>query len=72
MAKKRYSIDPWLSVCNFCPLPDCVRSEGEIQTRRVYFKKKRIQACPIYIADKRGWDACQAIENRDILGLLKD
>lgn len=70
--KKKGYVDPWLLVCGLCPLPDCVRIEGEMQTRGASFRSKQIDQCPVYRASERGWNAYEAIENRDVLGLLVD
>jgi len=70
--KRKGYFDPWLLVCGLCPLPDCVRVEGEMQTKGAHFRNKKIGLCPVYKANVRGWDAYEAIENRDRLGLLVD
>jgi len=66
---KKFS-DPWLAVCDRCPLEDCVRMEGELQPRGTY-NRDSLTECPIYIADSRGWDAAQALRHHQAWGLLE-
>jgi hypothetical protein len=68
--------DPWLPVCERCPLADCVRKEGELgRIHRIdlWFKPyvvERIKPCPIMQAQQRGWQAAEALARAEELKLL--
>jgi len=60
-------VDPWLAVCDRCPLPDCIRLEGDLQTSSTGSK---YPSCPVWVAQSvHGWTAKQALVNAGILGL---
>jgi hypothetical protein len=67
--------DPWLPVCERCPLPDCVRHEGELgnfSRMNPWFKHNtlvRLGSCPITQALGRGWSAAEAQSQADELKL---
>jgi hypothetical protein len=65
----KYSfVDPWLAVCDRCPLPDCVRHEGEICNDNT-FVAERLKPCPVYRAYRRGWTPAEALARAEELGL---
>lgn len=71
-----YKADPWLPVCERCPLPDCVRHEGELGnfSQLTWFKYNtmvRLAVCPITIALQRGWRIDEALIRAEELGLLE-
>lgn len=52
--------DEWLPVCEFCPLPDCVRAEGQFRPNH---RDYRFRGCLIAEADRRGLKPGEVLEN---------
>lgn len=50
-------IDPWLKVCERCPLDDCVIPEGG------HFMNQQYPACPVWQAKRMGLEARVVLEN---------
>lgn len=60
-------IDPWLEVCECCPLPDCIRLEGDLSP---YSNgSRRYPGCAIWEGKERGWEPQEVLENAGELGL---
>lgn len=53
--------DPWRALCEFCPLPDCVRYEGEFQPLHPS-TSKRHAGCLITEAELAGQTPEEALE----------
>ena len=67
-----YYVNEWNVLCERCPLPDCVRKEGDMQGVNGQ-PDIDYAGCPIYIAhNKNGWTVDQALANGDRLNLLKE
>lgn len=66
--------DPWRPLCERCPLPDCVRQEGEYGTQSGINGSgnalDRLAACPIFVAQRRGLTPAEALADSR-LGLLE-
>jgi hypothetical protein len=60
-------VDPWRAICERCPLPDCVRQEGEygtmIQKNWTKNAHARLSVCAIYKAQRAGLTPEQALAN---------
>lgn len=48
----------WLALCEFCPLPDCIRSEGDIAP----VARHKITGCLIYEAAINGLEPEEAVD----------
>lgn len=64
-------VDPWLVVCERCPLRECILPEGGLRGNEASRNAGKYNACPIVAAQGRGWDAGQAVRRAGELGLLE-
>lgn len=64
-------VDPWLIVCERCPLLDCILPEGGNLGYRAEKRKAEYAACPVVAAQDRDWDAAAAVSRGRELGLLE-
>ena len=67
-AGEHYTIDEWHRLCLACPLPDCVRTEGEWQ---IYPKSiagaDRVRDCLICRAVELGLGPDEAVADKSFL-----
>ena len=62
--RNRY-VDPWLAVCERCPLDDCVVPEGG------HFANQNYYQCPVWQAKRRGLEAADCLANAGYFKLLE-
>lgn len=65
-------IDPWLVVCDRCPLFDCVLPEGGLGGVNGPKLRRLLQDCPAERAKQAGWQPDEALSRAGELGLLED
>lgn len=64
-------VDPWLIVCERCPLEECALPEGGIHGQHGSYIERARELCPAERAKSRGWDAAAAVSRGRELGLLE-